>query len=52
MRAPESVWAPVLTLAAEYQDQPDGHLEVRRPRNLAAAVNFNDGCWGANLTVD
>ena len=32
VRAPESAWAPVLTLASEYQDQPDGQQEVRRPR--------------------
>ncbi len=55
----EMTWAitNAWSLYASYSyidsQQPDGQQEVRRPRNLAAAaVNFNDGRWGANLTVD
>jgi len=45
-----SIYASYSYIDAE---QPDGQQEIRRPRNLAAAaLNYADGRWGANLAVD
>jgi vitamin B12 transporter len=45
-----SAWSLYWMYSYVNAEQPDGQQEVRRPRNTAAAaVNYNDGRWGANL---